>query len=97
MRLPSNTTLEDFVRHHQPEPDSPLSWLVEKCEALQAERDRLVEALEQYVWACEERNTVIDLALAALDRAAITEAREQLQSIDTEEEDLPDTKEWDID
>jgi glutathione S-transferase len=74
-----------------------VSWLVEKCEALQAERDRLVEALEQYVWACEERDTVIDLALAALDRAEITTALEQLQSIDTEEEDLPDTKEWGID
>jgi hypothetical protein len=97
MRLPSNTTLEDFVRHHQPEPDSPLSWLVEKCDALQAERDRLVEALEQYVWACQERDRVIDLALDALDRAAITEAREHLDSIDTTEEDLPNTDEWGID
>ena len=97
MRLPTNATLDDFIRHHQPEPDSPLSWLVEKCEALKDERDRLVEALEKYVWACQERDRVIDLAWDALNRAEITKALEHLDSIDTtEEDDLPNVDEWSI-
>ena len=96
MRLPTNATLDDFIRHHQPTPDSPLSWLVEKCKALQDERDRLLGALEQYVWACQERDTAIDLASEALNRAEAKEALEHLEAIDISGEELPDTKEWGI-
>ena len=97
MRLPSNTTLDDFIRHHQPDSDSPMSWLVEKCKALQDERARLITALEECVWACQERDKIIDLAADALDRAAITEARDLIGFIDTTEKDLPNTDVWGID
>jgi len=96
MRPSTNTSLDDFIRHHQPDPSSPLSWLVEKCEALQDERDRLRGALEQYVWACQERDRVIDLASVALNRGEIKEALDHLDDIDISGMELPSVDEWGI-
>ena len=94
MRLPSNTTFEDFTRHHQPEPGSPLSWLIEKYEALQNERDRLVEALDAFADWQANAASVIERAVQEIDLDRPAEARTELDSIDTAGGDLPDIAEW---
>ena len=108
MRLPSNTTLDDFIRHHQPEPDSPLSWLVEKYEALQNERDRLVKALDAFVDTQGAADSALDEGIELLVRmidednafdglaekaqAEVRELQEILES--GRASDLPDVTEW---
>jgi hypothetical protein len=108
MHLPSNTVLQDFIRHHQPEPDSPLSWLVEKCDALLAERNRLVEALDAFVNAQEEADSALEQGVELLTRliddnnafdglaenvqAEVRELQAILES--GRDSDLPDVTEW---
>ena len=108
MRLPSNTVLADFIRHHQPEPDSPLSWLVEKCDALQAERNRLVEALDAFVDAQGAADSALnegiellvrmideDNAFDGLAEKVQGEVRELQAILESGRiSDLPDVTEW---
>ena len=108
MRLSTNTSLDDFIRHHQPVPGSPLSWLVEKCEALKDERDRLVEALDAFADAQGAADSALDEGIELLvrmidDDNAFDGLAEKVQAEVRELQailesgrvsDLPDITEW---